>query len=78
MLRSTLLAIAILVPATAFANQCPSMMKSIDAALQTTTISAAQKAQVMQLRQQGEKQHQAGDHAASEQSLAKAKAILGM
>lgn len=78
MFRSILLAIAILAPATAFANQCPMMMQSIDAALQTTTITAEKKAQVMELRQQGEQQHEAGDHAASEQALAKAKAILGI
>ena len=78
MLRSTLLAIAILAPVTALASQCPMMMQDIDAALKTTTVSEEKKAEVMKLRQQGEQQHQAGDHPASEKSLAEAKAILGI
>lgn len=78
MFRSTLMAIAILAPVAAFANQCPMLMQDIDAALQTTTITEEEKARVMELRQQGEQQHEAGDHAASEQTLAEAKAILGI
>jgi hypothetical protein len=78
MLRSTLLALAIIAPATAYAGQCPMMMKDIDAALETTTITEQDKARVAELRQQGEQQHGAGDHAASEQSLAEAKKILGI
>jgi hypothetical protein len=35
-------------------------------------------AQVKELRALGEKQHQAGDHAASIETLAKAKALLGI
>jgi hypothetical protein len=54
------------------------MMKDIDAALETTTITEQDKARVAELRQQGEQQHGAGDHAASEQSLAEAKKILGI
>lgn len=78
MLRSTLLALAIIAPATVYAGQCPMMMKDIDAALQTTTITEQDKARVAELRQQGEQQHTSGDHAASEQSLAEAKEILGI
>ncbi len=78
MLRATLIVLAVLAPASVFAGQCPMMMKDIDAALTTTSVSEEDKARVMELRQQGEQQHEAGDHAASEQSLAEAKEILGI
>jgi len=78
MLRSIVLALAIVAPAAAFANQCPILMQDIDAALQTTSISDADKAKVQELRKQGEEQHAAGDHAASEKSLKQAKELLGI
>jgi hypothetical protein len=79
MLRSMLVALSLLVlPATAFANQCPAMMAEIDAALQTASLSDEDRARVVELRTQGEEQHQAGDHAASEATLAEAKTILGI
>jgi hypothetical protein len=78
MLRSSLLALAIIAPATAFANQCPMMMKDIDAALQTAMLTDEQKARVMELRRLGEEQHKAGDHPASEKSLGEAKKLLGL
>jgi hypothetical protein len=78
MLRSTLLALMIVAPATAFANQCPALMGEIDAALPTATLSDEDKARVEELRAQGEEQHAAGDHAASEASLNEAKELLGI
>lgn len=78
MLRSIVLALMIVAPATAFANQCPKLMQEIDAALQTTTVSDADKTKAQELRAQGEQQHAAGDHAASEASLMEAKKLLGI
>ncbi len=43
-----------LAPVTAVANQCPTMMTAIDAALPNASLSEADMAKVKQLRQQGE------------------------
>lgn len=59
-----------------FASKCPSLVKQIDDKLQTAQLSEADKSKVMELRNQGEAQHAAGDHAASESSLNEALAIL--
>jgi hypothetical protein len=59
-----------------FANQCPTLVKQIDEKLQTAQLSDADKAKVMELRNSGEQQHAAGDHAASEASLNEALAML--
>jgi hypothetical protein len=70
---------AMLVFATpAFAFHCPADMAEIDAALPSASLTDEQMAQVKELRALGEKQHQAGDHAASIETLAKAKALLGI
>jgi hypothetical protein len=64
-------------PALAF--QCPADMSKIDAALASNpAISAEQLAEVQQLRAEGEAEHQAGNHQASVDALAKAKQILGI
>ncbi|WP_159593012.1 hypothetical protein [Chelativorans xinjiangense] len=79
MLRSIILALSLLAfPVTALANQCPALMAEVDAALETADLSDEDRARVMELRTQGEQQHQAGDHAASEASLAEAKTLLGI
>ncbi|TIP24772.1 MAG: hypothetical protein E5X67_27545 [Mesorhizobium sp.] len=79
MLRSISLAVFLaVVPATAFANSCPTIMAKIDAALPTATIAEADKTKVKELRAQGEKLHAAGDHAGSEAALNQAKSILGI
>lgn len=70
--------VALLVAAPAMAGQCPMDMAAIDAALETATLSEEDMARVMELRALGEEQHAAGDHAASEASLAEAKALLGI
>lgn len=64
--------------APAFGSQCPALMGQIDAALATADISEEERAQVLELRQRGEDEHEAGNHEASEQSLEEAKAILGI
>ena len=48
----------------------------IDAALPSAQISAAQRAQVIKLRNDGERLHAAGNHGAAEAALERAKAIL--
>ncbi|CAN7725472.1 hypothetical protein [Mesorhizobium sp. LjNodule214] len=79
MLRSISLALFLsVIPATAFANSCPTIMAAIDAALPTATLSEADLAKVKDLRAQGEKLHAAGDHAGSEAALNEAKKILSM
>ena len=64
--------------APAFASQCPALMAEVDAALETASLSEADLAKVQELRAAGEAQHAAGDHAASEASLAEAKELLGL
>jgi hypothetical protein len=79
MLRSISLALFLsVIPATAFANSCPTTMAAIDAALPTATLSEADMAKVKELRANGEQLHAAGDHAGSEASLNQAKKMLGM
>ena len=54
-------------------------MKQIDEALaKNPQISAEQLAEVQKLRQEGEAEHKAGDHAKSMEDLEKAMDILGV
>ena len=54
-------------------------MQQIDAALAANPkLSAEQLEEVKKLRAEGEAQHKAGNHPASEATLAKAKALLGI
>lgn len=62
----------------AVAGQCPADMSKIDAALATAELSEADMAEVTALRAEGEALHASGDHAASVETLAKAKALLGI
>jgi hypothetical protein len=63
----------------ALASQCPADVAKIDAALAgSPTQSAEQLAEVKTLRDEGEALHNAGSHAESVETLAKAKAILGI
>ena len=79
MLRSISLAVFLtVVPATAFANSCPTIMAEIDAALPTATLAEADMNKVKELRAQGEQLHAAGDHAGSEAALNEAKTMLGI
>lgn len=63
-------------PAAAF--QCPADMAEIDAALASASLSAEDLARVQTLRADGEALHASGDHQASVDALAEAKAILGI
>ena len=68
----------VLLSAPAFAGQCPGDMKKIDAALANASLSAAQLAEVNTLRAEGERLHKSGSHGSSVETLAQAKAILGI
>ena len=72
-------ALSILLAAPAFAGSCPLMIKEIDAALESnTSLSAEQVDQVKALRDKGETEHLAGNHADSVATLQEAKDILGL
>lgn len=71
-------ALAALVALPAHAFQCPADMSKIDAALASASLSDADKARVMELRASGEALHASGDHQASVDALAEAKALLGI
>ena len=62
----------------AFAFQCPADMATIDAALQTASLTDEQLARVKELRAAGETEHAAGNHQASVDALAEAKELLGL
>lgn len=65
--------------APALAGSCPAMVKSIDAALAANpNLSAAQLEEAKSLRDQGQAQHEAGQHGESVKTLQKAKDILGL
>ena len=77
LILAAVLALAFATPA--LANHCPVYMKQIDEALaKNPQISAEQLAEVQKLRQQGEAEHKAGDHAKSMEDLEKAMGILGV
>jgi hypothetical protein len=57
-------------------GQGPTLWKQVDEKLQTAQLSDADKAKVMELRQQGEALHSSGDHAGSEAALNEALALL--
>jgi hypothetical protein len=77
-MKKTLILASFLALATpAFANQCPTLMNKIDAAMKTAQLDDAKKAQVMDLYNKGKAAHESGDHAASEASLNEALKILG-
>ncbi|WP_373504724.1 hypothetical protein [Aestuariivirga sp.] len=63
---------------SALANQCPTLMQKIDAAMASTTVDEATKAKVMDLYNKGKTEHEAGDHAASERDLGEAMKLLGI
>jgi hypothetical protein len=64
--------------APAFAFQCPADMAKIDEALQTAELSEEQKQRVQELRDEGERLHEEGQHQESVDTLAQAKEILGI
>ena len=77
--RLTLAAIlAAALASPAFAFQCPSDLAAIDAARETASLSEDVMAKVKELRATGEAEHAAGNHQASVDALAEAKALLGI
>ena len=66
--------VAFSAPASAF--YCPNTGKAITAALGNAKLSAADKAKVEELRDQGMAQHKAGDHKAAVSSLAESARII--
>jgi len=64
---------------SAWAHNCPSEMKAIDAKMSTNpTLSKDVAAEVKKLRADGETHHKAGKHAESMAALGRAKKLLGM
>ncbi len=75
--RSLICAAALLAfSAPALAFHCPADVKAIANALSKATLSAKEREEVMLLRDEGEAQHKAGDHAASVKTLAEAMRII--
>jgi hypothetical protein len=70
--------VALAFAGSAFAFNCPVDMQAIDDALPKAKLTAAQTAEVNELRAEGEKLHKDGKHAESMAVLGKAKAILGL
>jgi hypothetical protein len=79
-MKKTLFAAALMLAVgTAFANNCPNVMKDIDAKLATNPkLSEADMAKVKQLRTEGETAHKAGKHDDSMKALGEAKKLLGI
>ena len=78
MLRIISLAVALTLAAAgpALARRCPMEIAAIDRALPTAQLSAAEKQRVMELRNQGDTAHKAGNHPESERLLDEAKRML--
>ncbi|MEE8533035.1 MAG: hypothetical protein V3S95_05715 [Alphaproteobacteria bacterium] len=75
--RSLLAAVVIVAFATpASAFYCPKQGKAVTAALASSSLSAAKKAEVEKLRDQGMAAHGGGDHTAAVKALAAATRIL--
>jgi hypothetical protein len=76
---SVLTALFLLMAGTAWANQCPTMMKAIDDKLATKpTLSKDVSDKVTKLRADGDVAHKAGKHADAEKALGEAKKLLGI
>ncbi len=78
MIGRSLLTAAVVVAfaAPALAGHCPADVKAIDAGLAKVKLSAAQKTQVMTLRNKGEAEHKGGKHGDSVKTLAEAMRII--
>lgn len=74
------LVLSMAVASPAFANECPTHVQAIDAALAANPNSASAEdlAKAKELRDQGEAQHAAGQHAESMATLAEAEKLLGI
>lgn len=61
----------------AFANQCPTLAKKAEEAMQTASLDDATKAKVTELIAKGKAEHEGGNHAQSEADLNEALKLLG-
>ena len=66
----------LMLSSAAMAGQCPSMAAAIDAALANAQVSEEVRVQIIELRDQGMAQHEAGNHSESEATLAEAQALI--
>ena len=64
--------------APALALQCPSDVAKIDEAMGSAELTEEQMQQVMQLRDEGARLHDEGQHQEAVDTLAQAKEILGI
>ena len=64
--------------AYAAAHGCPGEMRAIDAKMPSAMLAEADASKVKALRDEGEKLHKSGQHAASMKALGDAKKLLGM
>jgi hypothetical protein len=78
MFRLTLPALAILTLTSfpSLAGHCPADAEAIDAALAKVTVSDEVRAQVTALKDEGLVEHEAGNHAESEATMAEAMRLL--
>lgn len=75
----TVVALSFFVATAAFAGTCPVMVQEIDEALASdTSLSTEEVAEVKALRDKGDAEHAAGQHAESVATLQQAKDILGL
>lgn len=75
-LMAAILALGFAAPAMAF--HCPADMAKIDKALPQADLSESDTAKVMSLRAEGEKLHNAGDHAKAVEVLGEALKMLNV
>ncbi|MDZ7810999.1 MAG: hypothetical protein U5L11_14175 [Arhodomonas sp.] len=82
MLHRILIALTLMLFAGgALAYSCPGHMNAIDQALNSgehVELSEAEMEKVRELRAAGERQHEAGEHGKSVQTLKEARALLGI
>jgi hypothetical protein len=76
--RTLLIAISLLISSNVVFAQAkhPVWVAQIDAQLPSAKLSPAERAQVVRLRNQGEREHNAGNHGAAEVSLSRALSML--
>ncbi len=78
-MKKSLFALLALTTSLAFAHNCPSEMKAIDAKLATKPVlTGPDMTKVTAMRAEGEAQHKAGKHDASMKALGEAKKLLGL
>lgn len=77
MKRLCLIAFLLPLSGPAFAGSCPDLWKQVDAKLKSSTLSEADRADVLDHRKRGESLHTSGHHTESEAALKAALAKLG-